>query len=148
MKKFKKPRLLASTTALGLLLILLIPLHFTHAQSIIFSTDTHGNWEFNSGFHNNSTYHTLITSDGRGNSGIDSDLTDTSISALVNMEVFVADTKGAAFSDPCSSPNYTGNPTVDLACYAAAAKSQDFPYAIGQTWQIQAATEPSPCKCP
>jgi hypothetical protein len=146
MKKSKK----LFTSAGALALLLLTPLYFTHAQSITFSKDSHGNWEFNSGFHDNSTYHALITSDGRGNSGIDSDLTDTSISSLVNMEVFVADTNGAGFSDTCSSPNYTGNPTVDLSCYAAAARSQNFPYAIGQSWQTQsaAATDPSPCKCP
>ena len=147
MKKTKQTKTLMGAGALGLLL--LTPLYLTHAQSLVFSKDTQGNWQFDSGFQNNSTFHTLITSDGRGNSGIGSDLTDTGIPGSVNMEVLVTDTGGGVFSNHCSSPNYTGNPTVDLACYATAAKSQNFPYAIGQTWQIQAvAAKPDPCVCP
>jgi hypothetical protein len=144
MKRSKKIVVSAATLSL----LLFTPLHLIHAQSIVFSKDAQGDWEFNSGFQSNGTFHALVTSDGRGSFGGGSNFTDTSIPESVDIEVLVANTGGAGFSSPCSTPKFTGNPTVDLACYATAATNQGFPYTIGQTAKVAAPAKSAPCKCP
>jgi len=138
-----------------------MPLYVIHAQLstsavITFSTDARGNWEYTSGFHDGSTHYGSISSDGRGSSGAGTDTIDTGIPTTVKLEVFVADTDKHTYVDPCSSVKYTGNPTADFACEAAASQKQGYVYAIGQTWQtvvtpVVTATQTiatTTCTCP
>jgi hypothetical protein len=133
-------------------LLIFTPLSVTHAQSITFSIDPHGNWEYDSGFPGYSTFSAFVATDGSSSSGLDTSLRDTNVSRNAKLEVFVANTSGMSFGDPCSTPSFTGSPTVDLACYAAAAQTQGFPYSFGQSWQdtapAQSSMSTSPCKCP
>jgi hypothetical protein len=121
-----------------------MPVSYTHAQSITFTTTAQGNWEYSSGFKENSVYFTFVTPLGQSGVGIGSGPRDSGVSAKTKLEVFIADTYGQTFTSSCSTPKFTGDPTADLSCYAAAATDQGYPYVL----DISPDEMTVPCTCP
>ncbi len=136
------------TISLVLLILfasILLPLAWVKAQSsttnppkcclprvINFSKSTSNTWAYSAGFKDSTNYSMFVTSDGRGFSGITDEPAITEVPAAVPIEVLVAKTNGHPFNASCSSPNFTGNPSVDFACYISAARAQNYPYAVGK----------------
>jgi hypothetical protein len=100
------------------------------ARHMKFSTTRSGKHTY-SAVPNKNIFSVMISSDGRGFFGEVDDPVVTDIPAGTPIEALVAATKGAPFSSDCSTPDYTGNATKDLACYINAARSQRFSFIIG-----------------
>jgi hypothetical protein len=103
------------------------------AATMSFFANQNNNWQFTAGFNHGTNWGAYVDPDGAQGAGLAGDPEDSGVSVTKPLEAFAADTNGKYINDSCTPMTYTGDPTVDFACYITEAEAQGYTYVLGQT---------------